>query len=339
MPDLAVDIVRLAKKALPVPAYRFLHSGVSKALGAAQHVNAYAFAARNGMPNFLLWFGVAPGDDLLCTTVLRELRTRGNQNIWMVSNHPEIFLMTEDASKIVSVSERVKEFARIWRREIRYLEYAVSDAYDHSVPPKRHIIAELCARAGVVGPVKLQPYMVLSEAEKSSGSWAANKIVIQSSGLASRFLMLNKQWYPERFQAVVDALSKYYEFIQLGSPADPLLEGVNDLRGKTNIRESASILYNARLYVGNVGFLMHLARATDCPSVIVYGGREAPWQSGYSCNTNLYNAVHCAPCWRWNGCDFDRKCMAEIESRAVVAGIEEMLGKRRELLPADITTI
>ena len=73
-------------------------------------------------------------------------------------------------------------------------------------------------------------------------------------------------------------------FIQIGSTADPPLQRVRDLRGATGIREAAAILYHARLYVGTVGFLMHLARAVECPSVIVFGGREAPWQSGYVCN-------------------------------------------------------
>ena len=55
------------------------------------------------------------------------------------------------------------------------------------------------------------------------------------------------------------------DFIQLGSATDPALQHVNDLRGATSIREAAAILNHARLYVGTVGFLMHLARAVECP--------------------------------------------------------------------------
>src|SRR5262249_40944014 len=161
---------------------------------------------------------------------------------------------------------------------------------------------ELCASAGISGIVSVRPYLSLSEMEKAYGAWARQHVVIQSSGLAARRPMLNKQWYPERFQSVVDLLRGEYKFVQLGSVMDPPLQHVKDLRGATSIRESAAILHHARLYIGTVGFLMHLARAVDCPSVIVYGGREAPWQSGYKCNKNLYNAVACAPCWRWNNC-------------------------------------
>jgi ADP-heptose:LPS heptosyltransferase len=151
--------------------------------------------------------------------------------------------------------------------------------------------------------------------------------------------MRNKEWFPERFQAVVDAFNGTLEFVQLGSAADPKIAGAKDLRGQTTMRQSAAILYHARLYLGTVGFLMHLARAVECPSVIVYGGREAPWQSGYGCNINLYTPLPCAPCWRWNTCDFDRKCMATIASQDVVRGVEQLISRPRGPLPIDTVNV
>jgi ADP-heptose:LPS heptosyltransferase len=157
--------------------------------------------------------------------------------------------------------------------------------------------------------------------------------------MAGAFAMRNKQWFPDRFQAVIDALQGEFKFVQLGSASDPPLQHVIDLRGKTNIRQSAAIMHQAQLYIGNVGFLMHLARAVECPSVIVYGGREAPWQSGYACNINLYTALPCAPCWRWNTCDFDRKCMSDITAQQVVSGVKELIKRSREPLRTDTVAI
>jgi len=151
--------------------------------------------------------------------------------------------------------------------------------------------------------------------------------------------MHNKQWFPARFQTVVEVLSKKYHFIQLGSLADPPLQHVRDLRGKTSLRESGAILSKATLLLGSVGFLMHLARAVECPSVIIYGGREAPWQSGYTCNKNLYSPVSCAPCWFWNRCDFDRMCMKSISADEVIEAIEEQLSRRRDHLVVDTALI
>jgi hypothetical protein len=47
---------------------------------------------KRGWPKTVLHFGFAPGDDLLCTVVLREMKQRGLHKNWMMSNHPDLFL-------------------------------------------------------------------------------------------------------------------------------------------------------------------------------------------------------------------------------------------------------
>jgi len=302
---------------------------------------------RRPFPKLLLYFGFAPGDDLLCTAVLRELRKRGRSDLLMVSNHRELFDGNDDLahlhplwrnadSSTVSVCRR---FVRIWGGEFKRPHYAPLENCDQSRRPSRHIIAELCADVGIAGRVEVRPYFTLSDRERERAAWARGHIVIQSSGMGGRHPIRNKQWPEERFQAVVDALHGEGECIQLGSATDPPLQHVRDLRGATNIRETASILSNAHLYVGTVGFLMHLARAVECPSVIIFGGREAPWQSGYICNSNLYTEVPCAPCWRWNSCELNRKCMTDISVADVVSAIRQMQNKSRGPLAVETVDI
>lgn len=291
---------------------------------------------RHGLPDLMLYFGRSPGDDLLCTGLIRELSKRGQRNIWMMSNHPDLFLGNPDIQHVLLVEGRSERFAHKWRLNYRYLEYAQYEpAHDRTSSPERHAIAELCLRMGLDGTVALRPYLHLSPAEAATGKWASGKVCIQSSGLAARMPMLNKQWYPERFQETVNALREKIEFIQVGSTSDPKLDGTIDCRGKLQRRETGAVLASSRLFIGTVGFLMHLARAVECPSVIVYGGREAPWQSGYGANTNLYSAEPCAPCWRINGCDFDRVCMSRITTAEVVAAIRAHLEEPRPSLPID----
>ena len=263
----------------------------------------------------------------------------------MVSDHAELFAGNPDADYVRPLWRRYspyrstaaisRRFARIWGGQAAQIEYAPFLGDDRRRPPPRHIVAEMCARAGITGPVSIRPYLRLSEAEKAESSWARGRVVIQSSGLAARHPMQNKQWYAERFQGVVDALKDEVDFVQLGSNSDPALRHVRDLRGRTQIRQVAAILHHARLYVGTVGFLMHVARAVECPSVIIFGGRESPTQSGYVCNSNLYSAVACAPCWRSNTCDFDRKCMQAISVEDVVLAIREMLVRPRNPLATE----
>ena len=305
--------------------------------------------AREPLPKILLYFGFAPGDDLLCTAVLRELRRRGRADLLMVSDHPELFTWNRDPARVRPLWPRYyrdgstvaicRRFTWIWGGEFTRLEYAPLNGEDRRLAPRRHIITEMCARAGITGSVAIRPYLELNDDERSSATWAQGQVVIQSSGMAARHPMLNKQWYQERFQNVVDALKGEVDFIQLGSASDPALQRTNDLRSTTSVREAAAILSHARLYVGTVGFLMHVARAVECPSVIVFGGREAPWQSGYICNANLYSAVPCAPCWRSNTCEFDRQCMRDISVDDVVSAILEMMEKPRNPLAVQIVDI
>ena len=291
---------------------------------------------RHGCPERILHFGIAPGDDLLCTIVARELARRGEKKIWMMSKNAELFQNNTDVEKVVPVDYRFRDYAWVRGKKWQQLEYARMDLKrDMSVPPARHILAELCGRAEISGRVALRPYFFLTDAERASAGWAKGMIAIQSSGLGGQMMMRNKQWFPDRFQEVVGALKNDFKFVQLGSVHDPLLMNVEDRRGKTSIRESAAILANSEMFLGNVGFLMHLARAVDCPSVVIFGGREAPWQSGYPCNENLYTAEPCAPCWLWNKCDFNRVCMEKISAAAVVDAIRKLAARPRRPLTVD----
>jgi len=126
--------------------------------------------------------------------------------------------------------------------------------------------------------------------------------------------------------------------IQIGGASDPLLDGVADHRGLP-LRACGAMLARAACFVGLAGFFMHLARAVECRSVIVFGGREAPWQSGYTANENLTSDIECAPCWQRSRCDHDRRCMTEILPRDVVQAVERQLGRAGQPLPVATDTI
>jgi Glycosyltransferase family 9 (heptosyltransferase) len=341
-------LVRLARKPTQEKLLA-IRAKLGTVVSPAAWLAVYRFL-RAGLPHRVLFHGLTPGDDLMCTAIFEELRLRClNKSVTMVSNFPDLFRGLLSPTSVLPAGDSYSwgerplsvygRLARMVGGELVQLFYSRFDGHDQSEPPTRHYIAELCASAGITGPISLKPHLAVSEQEISAAAWARSRIVIQSSGTGARNPMRNKEWFPERYQAVVDALRAEWQFVQMGSPKDPPLNHVLDLRGATSIRESAAILYNARLNVGYVGFLMHLARAVECPSVIVYGGREAPWQSGYVCNFNLYNAVPCAPCWRNNFCDFDRKCMREISVEHAICAIKEMLERPRNPLTVETVSV
>lgn len=287
---------------------------------------------RNGRPQHLVYFyGKTPGDDLMCTAVLRELRKRGARGVWMMSRFPELFAHNSDVDRVVTHDARYPRLAEWIGAESLFAHYGGHDhVHDRSPIPTRHIIALMCQACGIIGEVALRPYLHVTASElhaaRATLGATGPYMVVHSSGQSAHSAMRNKEWTDGRMQQAVDALRAGIDIVQLGAASDPPLAGCIDLRGRTTIRESAAIIANATLLLGQVGFLMHLARAVDTPAVIVYGGREAPWQSGYPCNTNLTTELACSPCWRWNACDnpIERECMQRIAVDTVVDAVRAL---------------
>ncbi|MBC8164152.1 MAG: glycosyltransferase family 9 protein [Roseiflexaceae bacterium] len=296
--------------------------------------------ARHGRPRLLLTFAGGLGDQLLCTAVLRELRQRGGRGLWMMSGHADLFSGSGDLDALVPVNQHLVRLARAVGAQViepRYASYDPAEDRDH-IPVGKHIITVMCELAGLRGEIALRPYVKLGEQEQAAGRYGPDQIVLQSSGLSARYPMRNKEWLPERMQQVADALAGQYTLIQIGAASDPPITGAHDLRG-SSLRRSAAALSQAQLLIGLVGFPMHLARAVNCRSVIVYGGRENPAQSGYVCNEHVYNQVPCAPCWKQNDCPYDRRCMREISVEMVLAAVQRALLRASEPLATALATI
>lgn len=281
-------------------------------------------------PDVSLAFLGGLGDELLCTAPVIEWNRRGYRRIWLRTRQPELFSGIVPSAGILPDDPRLHQLAGRVGRPFRYLSYSPYDpTRDRDEPPGRHIIAEMCARAGLTGTVALRPYWYVTQAEHVAAAHWRDHVVIQTSTLLAHVPMANKQWFAARFQAVVDQLSHTVRFVQLGSAADPALRGVVDLRGQTTLRQSAAILQTARAFLGLVGFLMHLARAVDCPGVIIYGGRELPEITGYPCNLNLYRRPACSPCWQRSLCGHNRMCMEYLPAAEAASALMELLARPR----------
>jgi hypothetical protein len=304
--------------------------------------SAARLLAQRGVPDlFINAVGAGIGDDLLCTAMFRELCLRGQSNFWVTSKHPELYRYNKDVSVVVPALSRYDIMLKWFGTKAVYPWYtSYHPAFDRDDPmPEQHLISIMCQKAGITGEITLRPYFVLSDEEARQGKRVPRQVAIMSAGLDARHSMRNKNWMLEGYQGVVTALKDRYDFVQLGSRNDPPLEGALDLRGKTSLRETAAVLHGSLAFVGQVGLLMHLARAVDCRSVIVYGGRETPAQSGYPCNVNLYSPVHCSPCWRLNTCPYDRMCLQQIGVSEVIDALEVQLGRQGTPLECDTDTI
>ena len=288
---------------------------------------------RHGFPSRFFQGAGRIGDDLMCSMVCRELRKRSKRSIAMVTPNPGLFEKNPDVEKIIRLRDtRLNRWGRAGLPVLKLAHTGYDATQDLDLPPKEHVLIHMCRLAGITGPVELRPYIFLTPAELAAGKLGENQVAIQSTGLAAPFAMHNREWYPQRFQELCAQLRSDVRVVQIGSSSDMKLEGAIDLRGKTSLRQTAAVLANSLVFIGLVGFVMHLARAVDCRSVIIYGGREKPAITGYVANRNLYAQVRCAPCWLRNPCDFNRKCMDMISVDQVIAATAEQISRYGTLL-------
>lgn len=288
---------------------------------------------RLGFPSHYFHGAGGIGDDLMCTTVFRELKKRSPARISITTQYPGLFQNNADVTYIISQARpRIDYWMRAGLPFVRLGYSAYNPQTDGDEPLTEHVQIKLCRLAGIKGPVELRPYFYLTREEFIAGKIATDQVVMQSSALGAPHPMRNKEWYPQRFQEVCSELRRDLQVVQIGSANDPKMEGAIDLRGKTSLRQSAAILANSLAFIGLEGFVMHLARAVECRSVIIYGGRIKPSQIGYVANKNLYTQVRCAPCWLRNPCEFDRKCMDMITVPQVIAATAEQISKYGTLL-------
>jgi hypothetical protein len=280
---------------------------------------------RHGRPSAILYFGESPGDDLLATAVLRQWhRVRGSRAAYLTS-HPALFSGNPDVAFTAPYDPELAgalQLLGIPRRRLIYHRYDPDT--DRSIAPRaEHIINLMCRAAGL--PPAANPRPILRLEPREIVRAPRTRIVLQSSVLSARMPIKNKDWFPDRMQAVADALRRDAEIVQLGTPGDPALSGVLDMRGRTTLREAAGIVAGAQLFIGMVGLLMHVAAAVGTRSTVIFGGREHPDQSGYPENVNLFTELPCSPCWLWNTCPYDRECMRRITADDVIAAAKQML--------------
>jgi ADP-heptose:LPS heptosyltransferase len=291
-----------------------------------------------GPPSHIIAFGESLGDNLLLTVLTANLNERDFKNVWIKSDRVQLFENNPHIKLVLPFNTLLSgTVLKLFGTKTVYPKYTTyNKETDSDQIPEKHIILKMADDLQLQGDIKASPVLNLTPAERTAGEWAKNTIVITTSATAALFPMRNKEWIVERYQQIVDRFKDDYQFIQLGSSTDAPLINVTDMRGKTDVRQSAAILSNAALLLSHVGFMMHLARAVDCRSVIIYGGREKPDQSGYACFENMYSAVECSPCWLHNTCHYDKKCMDLISADMAADAITKQLSLKNEPLSTDI---
>jgi ADP-heptose:LPS heptosyltransferase len=99
-----------------------------------------------------------------------------------------------------------------------------------------------------------------------------------------------------------------------------------DLVGKTTFAELAALIARAKLVISNNTSAMHLADATQTPSVILFSGTEleSQWRPRNSPTHLLRQPTPCSPCYAFT-CPYDLECL-DIPPKDIVNAGLELLG-------------
>lgn len=153
-----------------------------------------------------------------------------------------------------------------------------------------------------------RPYLYLSDQEKEwlpqvqEVTGKKTKYWVVCSGVKNDYPI--KGWGHQNYQEVVDGLRGQVQFVQVGKVehGHPLLNGVLDLRGKTDTRQLIRLCYHAQGGLGGESVLHHLFAALQKPFVCLASGfLPTSWVS-YPTTTILHKAKMLSCCDRSKGC-------------------------------------
>jgi ADP-heptose:LPS heptosyltransferase len=174
---------------------------------------------------------------------------------------------------------------------------------------------------------------------------AAERLAVHGLSLETPYLLLSpwasctaRTYFIDRFATAARQLSQRtgWPVLVTGAVRDqeragPLLaaldsHGVN-LVGATTIPELAALVANARLVLTNDSLPMHLADATQTPSVVLYSGTEyeSQWQPRHSPFRLLRRPTPCSPCYAFT-CPYNLECLDIPPEEVVAAGLELLDG-------------
>jgi ADP-heptose:LPS heptosyltransferase len=256
------------------------------------------------------------GDVLFLSSLVESIKIKyPNIKINVVTEHCDLLKKNDS---IYSINQKATFFTfRHWYLEIR----------QNKIPDK-HVLTESLNKLGLPFDIQKPKYVVTSvereNAEKRLKDFKKPLIAINTSSKES-----SKNWLPEYWIELLTSLTGAFTIIQLGDENEIEFENSVRLAGKLDLRESISVLEKCSLFIGGVSFLMHAAASVGVKSVIIYGGRETPSNSGYSQNINLFERMECGPCWihEEDGefCSNELDCMKNIKPDLVYLEIMKLL--------------
>lgn len=264
----------------------------------------------------LYYTGGGLGDELMFTAVAAEARKRGSA-LHVLTDRPEVWESNTDAA---SVQTGVGKWFDAKNRGLINTKITHLSCQNSM---HVHLAAQMAGLVGLELPANWAPvYRPRSTARVEPGT-----VVIQNSCRGALYAAVTKEWPFERWGFLVERLiAEGHQVVQIGTRHDPPVQGAVDLRGQTDLPRAASVLEKAKLFIGLESGLMHLAAAVRVPSVIIYGGRTRPHETGYPFHFHAgVSRLPCSGCGLNSDCPIEVKCMTDVSVDVVWNAVQEAL--------------
>ncbi len=192
----------------------------------------------------------------------------------------------------------------------------------------------------------VRPKLFLSETDSQKAAALLAGVGIGAdqpyAAIAFQAVAESRRWGIENYRKLAERLMEHHQFsiVLIGGPSDQKTgddlvasagrREIVNLAGKTSLRESAALLAQADLFVGNDSGPAHLAAAVDCPVVVISGADDPRETSPLARHKRLIYLSHldCISCVK-NKCllkpDLQMQCMKQITVVSVLDQIADLL--------------
>ncbi|MBX3292597.1 MAG: glycosyltransferase family 9 protein [Acidobacteria bacterium] len=189
--------------------------------------------------------------------------------------------------------------------------------------------------------------LLISDAERNAAQTFVEELVLPGLdgrrivGISPGSKWPSKVWPIERYIAVVQRLVSYENIfpVIVGGPEDRRageliieMSGIGAIAaGRLSVRETAALLGQCEMFLGNDSGPMHLAAAMGTPCIAIFAaidwaGAWSPFGDG---NTVFRRNVECEGC-RVPNCPNDALCLKLIEPEEVFSACRATLSKGRD---------
>jgi len=193
-----------------------------------------------------------------------------------------------------------------------------------------HLIDFYARRAGIE-ITERRTYMFPSEKDMEKVKEIAEPEAPKTIIIHTTSLVPEKNW--PHFQEFIDEFNLIHagrRIVQVGGPDDPLLNGVQDQRGKLTYNEIAALCSMADLFIGVDSGLTYIADSVECPIVCIMGMSNPVTSgpiSGRACFIEPERPAECEwPCH--TNCKLGKPCINTVTVEEVMKHVEEEISRR-----------